>query len=56
MATAGSKIRVHYQEELFALEDQAMAGFDFVLTALDRTMEAVENQDVELADRGPLPQ
>ena len=49
MATAGSKIRVHYQEELFALEDQAMAGFDFVLTALDRTMEAVENQDVELA-------
>lgn len=49
MATAGSKIRVHYQEELFELEDQAMSGFDFVLTALDRTMEAVENQDVELA-------
>jgi len=49
MATAGSKIRVHYQEELFELEDQTMAGFDFVLSALDRTMEAVENQDIELA-------
>ena len=49
MATAGSKIRVHYQEELFELEDQAMSGFDFVIAALDRTMEAVENQDIELA-------
>ena len=49
MEATGSKIRVHYQEELSALEDQAMAGFDFVLSALDRTMEAVENQDIELA-------
>lgn len=44
------RIRVHYQEELARLEEQAMGGFDLVLTALDRAMEAVENQDIELAN------
>jgi phosphate transport system protein len=46
---SGGKIRVQYQEDLSNLEDQAMSGLDLVNTALDRTMEAVENQDIELA-------
>ena len=46
---SGDRIRVHYQEELAALEDQALSGFDLVLVALDRTLEAIGNQDVEMA-------
>jgi phosphate transport system protein len=46
---SGGKIRVQYQEDLSNLEDQAMTGLDLVNSALDRTMEAVENQDIELA-------
>lgn len=46
---SGGKIRVQYQEDLSNLEEQAMSGLDLVNRALDRTMEAVENQDVELA-------
>ena len=42
-------VRVHYQEELEALEASALEGLDMVRTALERTMEAVEHQDVELA-------
>jgi phosphate transport system protein len=42
-------VRVHYQGELEALEASALGGLDLVDTALARTMEAVENQDVELA-------
>lgn len=42
-------VRVHYQEELEALEASALGGLDLVSTALERTMEAVEHQDVELA-------
>ena len=42
-------IRVHDQEELTALEVSALGGLDLVLSALERTMEAVEHQDVELA-------
>ncbi len=41
--------RVHYQEELERLEESALGGLDLVRAALDRTMEAVEGQDVELA-------
>jgi phosphate transport system protein len=41
--------RVHYQEELEKLEASALGGLDLVSTALGRTMEAVEQQDVELA-------
>jgi len=41
--------RVHYQEELGRLEESALGGLDLVRAALDRTMEAVERQDVELA-------
>ena len=42
-------VRVHYQEELAQLEHSALDGLDLVNTALQRTTEAVEHQDVELA-------
>jgi phosphate transport system protein len=41
--------RVHYGEELEQLETSALGGLDLVSTALGRTLEAVEQQDVELA-------
>jgi phosphate transport system protein len=41
--------RVHYQEELEQLEASALGGLDLVSAALGRTLEAVEQQDVELA-------
>jgi phosphate transport system protein len=43
------EIRSHYQEELEALEASALDGLDLVSSALERTLEAVEHQDVELA-------
>jgi phosphate transport system protein len=43
------EIRVAYQEELEALEASALGGLDLVSTALNRTLEAIEHQDVELA-------
>jgi phosphate transport system protein len=43
------QVRVHYQEELDQLEESALGGLDLVTAALDRTMEATEHQDVELA-------
>ncbi|HWT90074.1 MAG TPA: phosphate signaling complex protein PhoU [Solirubrobacterales bacterium] len=42
-------IRVEYQEELANLEASALEGLDMVNVALARTMEAVEHQDIELA-------
>jgi phosphate transport system protein len=44
-----NRIRVQYQEELARLEEQALGGFDLVNRSLDRTLEAVSNQDIELA-------
>jgi phosphate transport system protein len=44
------KTRLHYQEELEKLEEHALGGLDLVVQTLDRTMEAVEHQDVELAE------
>jgi len=41
--------RVEYQEELVNLEASALGGLDMVHVALARTMEAVEHQDIELA-------
>jgi phosphate transport system protein len=41
--------RTQYQEELHRLEASALDGLDLVSTALERTLEAVEHQDVELA-------
>jgi len=40
---------VHYQAELESLERRALEGLDMVASALERTLEAVEHQDVELA-------
>jgi phosphate transport system protein len=42
--------RTEYLEELANLEASALEGLDMVATALARTMEAVENHDVELAE------
>jgi phosphate transport system protein len=44
------KTRLHYQEELELLEDRALGGLDLVVSALDRTLEAVEHRDIELAE------
>jgi phosphate transport system protein len=44
-----SGIRVEYQQELELLEDSALGGLDLASAALERTLEAVEHQDVELA-------
>jgi phosphate transport system protein len=41
--------RAGYLEELATLEASALGGLDLVNIALGRTMEAVEHQDVELA-------
>src|SRR3954452_8103092 len=42
-------IRVEYQEELERLEASALGGIDLASAALTRTLEAIEHQDVELA-------
>jgi phosphate transport system protein len=41
--------RVHFQDELRALEEQALGALDLVVNTLDRTLEALEHQDIELA-------
>jgi phosphate transport system protein len=41
--------RLHFQEELQRLEEAALGGLDMVVTALDRAIEALDHQDVELA-------
>ena len=47
MATTGG--RQHFQEELRDLEVQALGGIDLVVKTLDRTLEALEHRDIELA-------
>ncbi|HEX7246193.1 MAG TPA: phosphate signaling complex protein PhoU [Solirubrobacterales bacterium] len=42
-------VRVEYQEELDRLEESSLGGLDLVSAALSRTLEAIEHQDVELA-------
>jgi len=42
-------VRVHYQAELEQLEASALGGLELVREQLERTGEAVEQQDVELA-------
>ena len=42
--------RIKYQEELKALEQSVLGGIDLVLEQLDRVTEALEHQDVELAE------
>jgi phosphate transport system protein len=42
-------MRTHFTEELTNLEAQALGGLDLVLATLDRTLEALHHQDIELA-------
>ncbi len=42
-------MRVHFHEELKQLETQALGALDLVVATLDRTLEALEHQDIELA-------
>jgi len=44
-----TETRLAFREELDGLEKQALGGLDLVVTALGRTMEALSQQDVELA-------
>jgi phosphate transport system protein len=41
--------RPSFQHELAALEEAALGGLDMVVGQIDRTLEALEHQDVELA-------
>jgi phosphate transport system protein len=41
--------RLHFQEELKGLENQCLGALDLVVVTLDRTLEALDQQDVELA-------
>jgi phosphate transport system protein len=41
--------RAHFQEELQQLEEQTLGALDLVVTTLDRALEALEHQDIELA-------
>ena len=41
--------RLHFQDELRGLEEQALGALDLVVNTLDRTLEALEHQDIELA-------
>jgi phosphate transport system protein len=45
-----AEVRLHYQEDLANLEQRALDGIDLVIASLDRTLEAVEHQDAELAE------
>jgi phosphate transport system protein len=42
--------RTEYREELARLESRALDGLDLVIASLDRTIEATEHQDIELAE------
>ena len=41
--------RARFQDELRHLEEQALEGLDMVVEALDRALEALKHQDMELA-------
>jgi phosphate transport system protein len=42
--------RIHFQEEMQKLEEQALGGLDLVAKTIDRVREAIQQQDVELAE------
>ncbi|HEY8638611.1 MAG TPA: phosphate signaling complex protein PhoU [Solirubrobacteraceae bacterium] len=46
----GSEGRLHFQEELRGLESSALGGLDLVGEQLERVLEALRHQDVELAE------
>jgi len=41
--------RTHFQDELRELEERTIGGLDIVLEQLDRSLEAIAHQDIELA-------
>ena len=43
-------VRVHYQEDLSALEARALDGLDLVAAQLEKAVETVQHQDTELAE------
>ena len=49
MAAAGASGRQHFADELARVEGQGLGGLDLVVQQLDRVLEALEHQDVELA-------
>jgi phosphate transport system protein len=48
-AGGGSQGRAHFQQQLQALEANALGGLDLIVEQLDRVLEALRHQDVELA-------
>ena len=49
VAPGPTPARAHFQDQLQELEANALGGLDLVLEQLDRVMEALTHQDVELA-------
>ncbi|HUH82136.1 MAG TPA: phosphate signaling complex protein PhoU [Solirubrobacteraceae bacterium] len=45
----GLHTRLHFREQLSELEQHALGGIDLVIEQLDRVLEALDQQDVELA-------
>jgi phosphate transport system protein len=41
--------RTRFRDELIRLEDQVMGGLDLIVSQLDRAVEAINYQDIELA-------
>jgi phosphate transport system protein len=48
-ANGAKRVRSRFHEELHELEERALGGIDIVLDQIDRTLEALAHQDVELA-------
>jgi phosphate transport system protein len=46
---SGDKHSTWFREELKRLEDQVLGGLDLVVSQLDRALEAISYQDIELA-------
>ncbi len=46
---AGADARSRFRDDLIRVEEQAMGGLDLVVSQLDRALEALSYQDVELA-------
>ena len=46
---AADRHRTRFREELIRLEDQVIGGLDLVVSQLDRAIEAINYQDIELA-------
>src|SRR5947208_505722 len=47
--SAPAQGRAHFQEQLHTLETNALGGLDLIVEQLDRVLEALRHQDVELA-------